>query len=469
MGKKLRKKKKKNKNKSRKKKQNQNENKSCFNSENPNLTRNRNSVVEEEDVISRLPDEILLRIISLLPTRSAAQTSLLSTRWRNLWSKALVLHGRIEEIVQVITAFLDAFEELDLLGQCRWLQFQFGQSGILLARIQDNKELHLDFHENQETPKNFDWHLKLHCIEKSNFSLSSIKVLCLTSVGSLTKETVSSLISRFSHLESLEIVECKGLQSLRIDAGSKLQSLTVLDCPQLNDVYVFSYKLQTIQFRGWLPWFWIKYAPYLEDAMLDFREGPAHHPFSCENLLSLLLAVANVKILTLCGWLFKVPIPRWLPSAGVILGRGDFLLNNLKELWWIDNSMEKHKIEALASFMKLCPYLEKLFITIDPTSYCNPSRGHCRFWMEYSSRVASNTRLVNLRMVKMEGFTNPEDERLLAEYLLEKVVSTEPIIITAPKENGCSKNCTQKLVKIPHSKAKHQQRTQPSLTEGDCI
>lgn len=136
--------------------------------------------------------------------------------------------------------------------------------------------------------------------------LLSIKVLRLTSVSSLTNKTVSSLISRFIHLESLEIVECKGLQSPSVEAGSKPWSLTVLHCPRLDEVHVFSYKLQTFQFRGWLPWFWIKYVPYLEDVMLDFREGPAHYLFSCENLLSLLYAVVNVKIITLSGWLFEV-------------------------------------------------------------------------------------------------------------------------------------------------------------------
>ena len=128
---------------------------------------------------SRLPDEILFRIISLHPPKSAAQMRSLSTRWRNLWSKALMLHGRTEQILQVIPEFLDDFEELGLLKQFRWLQHQFSQNGILLARIQDQKELHLDFHEKQETPKNFDCHLKLHSIKQSKFSLLSIKVLCL--------------------------------------------------------------------------------------------------------------------------------------------------------------------------------------------------------------------------------------------------------------------------------------------------
>lgn len=81
------------------------------------------------------------------------------------------------------------------------------------------------------------------------------------------------------------------------------------------------------------------------------------------------LLVLHFPVLVLVGFAhcskeLQVPVPRWLPSAGALLGRGDFLLNNLKELWWIDSSMEKHKIEPLASFLKLCPYLEKLFITV---------------------------------------------------------------------------------------------------------
>ncbi|RVX13580.1 F-box protein [Vitis vinifera] len=55
-----------------------------------------------------------------------------------------------------------------------------------------------------------------------------------------------------------------------------------------------------------------------------------------------------------------------------------FLFHELKELWWIDNSLDKYDIDAQLSFLKLCPSLEKLFITIDPRSYGTPSRSECQ-------------------------------------------------------------------------------------------
>ncbi|CAA0807389.1 F-box protein [Striga hermonthica] len=57
-----------------------------------------------DNFISRLPDDILLVILSFLPLKEAGRTSVLSSRWRNLWSYTLHLnfddHNSMEKIME---------------------------------------------------------------------------------------------------------------------------------------------------------------------------------------------------------------------------------------------------------------------------------------------------------------------------------------------------------------------------------
>ncbi|XVF23833.1 hypothetical protein REPUB_Repub13aG0073700 [Reevesia pubescens] len=385
----------------------------------------KNLVLEEnnDDLISRLKDDILCHILSLVPFRCAVQTSLLSTRWRYLLRKVIEFQGTVEDVPRVITLVLDPF---DKPSSDRKIRFHFRQ-GSVVATIKDDEELHLNFcNGGQESFSLFDWCLELNPQTPISEMASCIKVLHLKSVNKLTREIVSSVISRFQFLESLQISECKGLESLNIEAGSRFRSLMILDCLQLNEINIFAYNLKKLVFQGQLPWFWLKYSPYLENAILDFRYGPGYNPFACENLLSLLLAVKNVKTLTISGWLFKVPIPKWLSSAGAIWMRKDLMFKHIKELCWNDSSMENHSIVTLISVLKICPSLENLFINVDPTNYCSSSKGECRFWKDYSNRVANTTTLDHLNVVKVKGSLAEDDVILLSERLVE-VASVELI------------------------------------------
>lgn len=41
-----------------------------------------------------------------------------------------------------------------------------------------------------------------------------------------------------------------------------------------------------------------------------------------------------------------------------------FRFSKLEHLWWIDNGMDDHKIDSLFCFLKFCPSLKRLFITV---------------------------------------------------------------------------------------------------------
>ncbi|WRX12585.1 F-box domain - like 10 [Theobroma cacao] len=76
--------------------------------------RNTASNLDANDFISRLPNNILYQIISLLPFRSAVRTTFLSTQWKDLW-KEIVLDSvhdvTMERVVVIIFRFLNDFAE----------------------------------------------------------------------------------------------------------------------------------------------------------------------------------------------------------------------------------------------------------------------------------------------------------------------------------------------------------------------
>ena len=108
------------------------------------------------------------------------------------------------------------------------------------------------------------------------------------------------------------------------------------------------------------------------------------------------------------------------------------MYRNLKELRWIENSMESHKIDTLLLFLNICPSLEKLFITMVPTCNSCPGDGDSWFNPDKISRVT--TCFGKLRVIELDNLTSQCDEIALADRLCE-VVPLETVFVLQSKRH----------------------------------
>ncbi|KGN51270.1 F-box protein At2g39490 [Cucumis sativus] len=391
-----------------------------------------------EDLISFLPDEILRLIISFLPLESSLQTTLLSSTWRNLWNSPLLYFGPVEGIANQVSSFFNHFNNLHPITK---LQYNFGKNHFLLASIAPHNKLHLDFSApKSEFPYHFDWELKFDTQKNPSPSSFYVKSLCLKSVTYLTNEAVSSLVLNIRFLENLRIERCNGFRSLCIGSTPKLQSLTVLECPDLRFLHIKCSKLRSFRYRGQLPRIRLESHFNLQDAMLDIRQGPGCNNLKISDFDPCLLTIKNANTLTLCRWNYEVLIRPSLASL-----QGNFIFYNIKELWWIgSNSNGGYNNNALLTFLQICPTLERLFVTIDPKGYGTPSKE------TYMNNVRRKTKLEHLQLVSLKGFVDQNEEMELIR-LIKELVAVNPVFMSV-----IDKNKLESLAGVPYNQIKSQ-------------
>ncbi|KAK6943711.1 F-box domain [Dillenia turbinata] len=438
------------------------------------------------DLISRLPNEILHHVVSCLPLKEAVRTCSLSSSWKCLWAPFQVnLNFKLsevsgEELEAEVKKILHTFlRHYDSHGICKcYSRSENGQKKFLeangdlffLAVKGVEKELHLNFSEVEEITSEFN--LKLEVPPNAGFHnhscFSSLKSLHLRSITHLTENLVSSLFTNCLVLESLMLENCSGLQSIDIKANDCLQSITVMDCPEMVSIILSAPSLKKFSYKGVILQIQLRNTVSLFDVLLDFEHVSSNYEFECEEILTLLASLKEVEMLSLSGWLLE-----WLCLAGVIFEWLEFQFSKLKVLHWTDSSMDKHKRDSLACFLNITPVLENLLIraSLKPFStqaslnsnakfinqsrisvsppYINTFWHEPHLWVDYCSVRSNASRLENLRVVKLVGLANDEIQLQLMDLLLKKAIMLESITLTSLEKHSW------RIFKVPQSQKKH--------------
>ncbi|KAI3860547.1 hypothetical protein MKX03_025479, partial [Papaver bracteatum] len=203
------------------------------------------------DQISTLPDDMLVRILSLIPTEEAVTTSLLSKRWKSFWTLIPVLdfdYVRFSEkfnvpsLIDQKRRFLEFVEhvlfrhELEPLEKLR-LAFDItefdeyiSKASMLVKFAMRSNCLTIDLEFGcQTTDIFFPEYDKMYTLPPCLFphqsvsqlkltdckftpslyrNFTSVKIVKLTSVD-LQKDSVYDLVSKCPCLEELHLIECK--------------------------------------------------------------------------------------------------------------------------------------------------------------------------------------------------------------------------------------------------------------------
>ncbi|KAM0867647.1 hypothetical protein ACQ4PT_041840 [Festuca glaucescens] len=326
------------------------------------------------DRISNLPDDNLRHIISLLPTKEAARTRILASRWRHLWCSA-PLNLDCRDLTADDAAY--AGMVATMLSSHRGPVRRFCVDANLLAdppgatdawfrsAAFDNLE-ELEFSSNEHSPPMsiFRFSPTLHAItiEKTvladaalhGLHLPVLKHLGLSQVA-ISELSLHSLIAGCPALECVLIINCIGVNCVRINSLSLVSvgaRLIGLPCPM--------YPL----LLGELV---IENAPRLERLLL-LNSGTRLH----------VTVVAAPKLETL-GFLndehYYSGFSRLLFGSSVVIQglRVDVLETVVSTVKTLSLNMGSLNLDTVIQLMRCFPCLEKLYIRL-------PKSGPSNLW-----------------------------------------------------------------------------------------
>ncbi|KAE9614809.1 hypothetical protein Lal_00036032 [Lupinus albus] len=459
------------------------------------------------DMLSLLPDPLLIIIISLLPFKEAIRTSVFSKSWCN--NKLFKLTTNIEfnelffvksyqpsikhlqrkAFLDFITFWIDNNKESiiekfslklsmpnnvsELTEKC--IAFATHKGGV--------KHLELDFSDPKWVEYNnvapyHKFHEPMFALPKHVYDeLKGIQILKLYSCRFVEKDLlnfhalkevsfgwmevsiflINSLISNCKMLESLSLKRCWNFSEFYLrDRNQKLKKLVVDNCSFQYELFrVVAPNLKFFKYSGMMSYFDIKGCPQVEVADLDFSTefGFGGKGYRLYNFME---DFYSLKVLTVCSYFLQV-IPH---GSDMLRMERNFNIRHLT----IKTQLNKSDYRGIVFMLRSCPMLQCLTIQL----------GCARIWPNYAQPFASapknfwteNVRIYeclksSLEVLEVKGFQgfDKSEIRMLAYFIQSgKVLKKMTINMEKDIILSCNRNLdlnprkfAEFLLKVPRA------------------
>lgn len=280
------------------------------------------------DIISDLPDDLLLRILSFVHTKTASDAQLLSKRWLNLWKKLPALyhdytsHRSQSQFLAFMNKTLELLESPVLESLYVRIVPTETSSGVmlrgyLLAKLHVRELNFVSISPIALQVKKGIYQfqtlviLRIECFSLEDgygnqIRLQSLKVLQLRCVRYSSDASLSILLTSLPSLQDLLLDRClsdKSTRTLSI-AVPCLQSLTVLRCPDYCESHLMRLNVDAPSLKYLNVEDHWRNVSFSEEKMEELIEADVN--VSYIDTEKLLRAIVSVQRLSLCVVTTKV-------------------------------------------------------------------------------------------------------------------------------------------------------------------
>lgn len=435
-----------------------------------NKTQKLLSELQQSDKISILPDCILQFILSLIPTKDAVATCILSKRWKFLWTSIPIidfddalLYTNADFWYPVeVTSFMNFVERVLLLRDsssikkfrlsCRvFFSASRVHAWVSAAVMHDIEELDLCFFVEKpfmlplcvfHSESLAVLKLQMNCeLQLPNcISFPSLKTLELCLVTFVDDGSTEKLFSNCPVLQELSILDCEWVKLMNVTISiPTLKSLTIDDLPYYGTfdvngcrIKIDAENLTHLCYVGYLCNELIPcYVPSLVKAHIHipnlFENQKEVVPRTAkllrglQHVHSLRMSTRTIKSLFLAGNLLEVPLFQKLTCLELTM------------------KIENLSVAGLLNFLHCSPNLESLHF-FEGLELCMCSRNNAWYL-----KAAPRCLVSCLKKVRFQNFSGINSEICFLKYFLENALVLEGMYIYSAKNTSRNQKSQKEL------------------------